>query len=100
MLLHVGRRIYPDGGAHRRIMAANGIGDAEIDDLTALPSKFAPGQVVALLEVSLDRTGRQGAVLELREIRGARRPARHRIFLPRYALASLAVAARCVGRSD
>ena len=51
MLLHVGQRTYPDGGAHRVLMRENGLSDQEIDDLTALPPKFKRGQAVALLDI-------------------------------------------------
>ncbi|KAH8057797.1 hypothetical protein JL722_6336 [Aureococcus anophagefferens] len=49
--LHVGRRTYPDGGAHRDIMARDGLSEADIDRLTTLPDGAARGTIVALVDV-------------------------------------------------
>lgn len=51
LLLHVGRRIYPDGGAHKELMRAHGASEAEIRELTSLPHGFGRGQIVAVLEL-------------------------------------------------
>jgi cold shock CspA family protein len=56
VLLHVGRRTYPDGGKHREILARSGCTSADIDRLTSLPSSsFTRGMVVALLELGETR---------------------------------------------
>ena len=49
--LHVGQRTYPDGGAHRDIMARDGLSEADIDRLTTLPDGAARGTIVALVDV-------------------------------------------------
>lgn len=53
MLLHVGRRTYPDGGKHLEIMKAAqpGICDDEIQKLKFLPKGFSKGNIVAILEI-------------------------------------------------
>ena len=51
VLLHVGRRTYPDGGIHREILARDGRDDSEIDRVTSLPSGFSRGQAVAVVRV-------------------------------------------------
>jgi len=53
MLLHVGRRTYPDGGKHLDIMKAaqSGISDDEIQKLKTLPKGFSKGNIVAILEI-------------------------------------------------
>ncbi len=53
MLLHVGRRTYPDGGKHLDIMKAAqpGISEEEIQNLKSLPQGFSKGNIVAILEV-------------------------------------------------
>lgn len=53
MLLHVGRRTYPDGGKHLDIMKAAqpGISDDEIQKLKTLPKGFSKGNIVAILEI-------------------------------------------------
>ena len=53
MLLHVGRRTYPDGGKHLDIMKAAqpGISDDEIQKLKTLPEGFSKGNIVAILEI-------------------------------------------------
>jgi magnesium-dependent phosphatase 1 len=53
MLLHVGRRTYPDGGKHLEIMKAAqpGITDDEIQKLKFLPKGFSKGNIVAILEI-------------------------------------------------
>ena len=51
VLLHVGRRTYPDGGIHREILARDGREDAEIDRVTSLPAGFSRGQAVAVVRV-------------------------------------------------
>lgn len=50
-LLHVGKRIYPDGNKHLEIMRSGGLDDEEIARLKALPNSFGPGMVVAILEI-------------------------------------------------
>ena len=47
VLLHVGRRTYPDGGKHVDILRANHVTDAEREKLTSLPSGFSRGQAQA-----------------------------------------------------
>eukprot|EP00962_Isochrysis_galbana_P006650 scaffold1781_cov51-Isochrysis_galbana.AAC.1 len=44
VLLHVGRRLYPDGGQHREIMRRCGAAEAEVERLTKLPPPFRRGQ--------------------------------------------------------
>lgn len=51
MLLHVGRRTYPDGGKHLDIMRRAGVSEEEILRLTSLPDGFSRGQAVAIVEV-------------------------------------------------
>ena len=51
VLLHVGRRTYPDGGIHREILARDGRDDSEIDRVTSLPPGFSRGQAVAVVRV-------------------------------------------------
>jgi magnesium-dependent phosphatase 1 len=51
MLLHVGKRTYPDGGKHLEIMAESGLSDEEIEKLKSLPSGFSRGSIVAILEL-------------------------------------------------
>jgi hypothetical protein len=51
VLLHVGRRTYPDGGVHRKILARAGRDEAEIDRITSLPAGFTRGQAVAVVRV-------------------------------------------------
>jgi len=53
MLLHVGRRTYPDGGKHLDIMKAAqpGISDEEIQKLKSLPEGFSKGNIIAILEL-------------------------------------------------
>ena len=51
VLLHVGRRTYPDGGMHREILARDGRDDSEIDRVTSLPAGFSRGQAVAVVRV-------------------------------------------------
>ena len=51
VLLHVGRRTYPDGGKHREILARAGRDEAEIDRITSLPAGFTRGQAVAVVRV-------------------------------------------------
>ena len=55
VLLHVGRRTYPDGGKHLDIMRRAGVDEEAIGRLTRLPRGFDRGQIVAILEVSLVR---------------------------------------------
>ena len=50
VLLHVGRRTYPDGGIHREILGRS-LDEAEIDRVTSLPSGFSRGQAVAVVRV-------------------------------------------------
>lgn len=51
MLLHVGRRTYPDGGKHVEIMKEDGLSQADIDRLKSLPPNFSRGNIVAILEI-------------------------------------------------
>ena len=51
VLLHVGRRTYPDGGIHREILARDGRDESEIDRVTSLPAGFSRGQAVAVVRV-------------------------------------------------
>ena len=51
VLLHVGRRTYPDGGIHREILARDGRDDSEIDRVTSLPPGFSRGQAVAVVRI-------------------------------------------------
>ena len=51
VLLHVGRRTYPDGGIHREILARDGRDESEIDRVTSLPPGFSRGQAVAVVRV-------------------------------------------------
>ena len=51
MLLHVGRRTYPDGNRHVDIMKSGGLTNAEIDQLKALPPGFDRGMIVAICEL-------------------------------------------------
>ena len=64
--LHVGRRTYPDGGAHRDIMARDGLSEADIDRLTTLPDGAARGTIVALVDVGetvlVDDVGERSAI--------------------------------------
>lgn len=55
VLLHVGRRTYPDGGKHRAILRRSGLTDADIDDAVALPRGFDRGAAVAVLELGATR---------------------------------------------
>mmetsp|Transcript_9415 Transcript_9415/g.14469 ORF Transcript_9415/g.14469 Transcript_9415/m.14469 type:complete len:408 (+) Transcript_9415:248-1471(+) len=58
MLLHVGRRTYPDGDRHLDVMRSGGLSDDEIAELKSLPSGFSRGMAVAILEIgrTLDTT--------------------------------------------
>lgn len=51
MLLHVGRRTYPDGDRHLEVMRSGGLSDEEISDLKALPNGFGRGMAVAIVEI-------------------------------------------------
>ncbi len=51
MLLHVGRRVYPDGNRHIQIMKDGGLDDESIRRMKTLPSGFGNGQIVAILEL-------------------------------------------------
>ena len=51
VLVHVGHRIYPDGGEHVRILEEAGFSSQEISRVTSLPSGFSKGQVVAIMEL-------------------------------------------------
>mmetsp|Transcript_12610 Transcript_12610/g.26073 ORF Transcript_12610/g.26073 Transcript_12610/m.26073 type:complete len:569 (-) Transcript_12610:544-2250(-) len=50
-LLHVGRRIYPDGDRHIDVMKSGGLSDAAINKLKSLPQGYGRGQAVAILEI-------------------------------------------------
>mmetsp|Transcript_37684 Transcript_37684/g.78191 ORF Transcript_37684/g.78191 Transcript_37684/m.78191 type:complete len:164 (-) Transcript_37684:89-580(-) len=51
MLLHVGRRTYPDGDRHLEIMKDAGLSDKEIQQLKSLPPSFGKGMLVAIMEI-------------------------------------------------
>lgn len=51
MLLHVGRRTYPDGDKHIEVMKSGGLSDSEIEALKKLPPGFGRGNVVAIVEL-------------------------------------------------
>lgn len=51
MLLHVGRRNYPDGNRHIQVMKSGGLSDDEIQQLKSLPQGFGKGQAVAIIEI-------------------------------------------------
>ena len=51
MLLHVGKRIYPDGNKHIDVMKSGGLNDKEIEDLKSLPQGFGKGMAVAVCEI-------------------------------------------------
>lgn len=51
MLLHVGRRNYPDEGKHIDVMKSEGMDDAEIAKLKSLPQGYGRGNVVAIVEL-------------------------------------------------
>jgi len=53
VLLHVGRRTYPDSGKHLGILKASHpeLTDGELRTLTSLPEGFAKGHIVAILEL-------------------------------------------------
>lgn len=51
MLLHVGRRTYPDGDKHLQVMKSGGLDDAEIERLKSLPPGFDRGMLVAICEL-------------------------------------------------
>mmetsp|Transcript_49029 Transcript_49029/g.147670 ORF Transcript_49029/g.147670 Transcript_49029/m.147670 type:complete len:462 (-) Transcript_49029:343-1728(-) len=51
MLLHVGRRTYPDGDRHIDVMQSGGLSDAEISKLKSLPKGFGRGMAVAIVEL-------------------------------------------------
>jgi magnesium-dependent phosphatase 1 len=52
MLLHVGRRTYPDQGKHYDIMKnGSGLSDEEIEKLKSLPPGFSRGSIVAIVEL-------------------------------------------------
>jgi magnesium-dependent phosphatase 1 len=52
MLLHVGRRNYPDGNKHIDVMKSGGLSDDEIEKLKSLPAQgFGKGMAVAIVEL-------------------------------------------------
>lgn len=51
MLLHCGRRVYPDGGEHRRVLAEAGMDAQQVAQATSLPPAFAPGQLIAIVQL-------------------------------------------------
>jgi HAD-superfamily phosphatase, subfamily IIIC len=51
MLLHVGRRNYPDGNRHVDVMKSGGLDDQEILKMKSLPDGYAKGMLVAILEI-------------------------------------------------
>lgn len=51
MLLHVGRRTYPDGDKHIDVMKSGGLSDEEIEDLKKLPPGYGRGSAVAIVEL-------------------------------------------------
>lgn len=53
-LLHVGRRIYPDGDRHIDVMKSdleNPLSDEEISKLKSLPKGYTSGMAVAIVEI-------------------------------------------------
>jgi cold shock CspA family protein len=56
LLLHVGRRNYPDGDKHLEVMKSGGLDDAEIEELKCLPRKGGYGKGSAVAIVELGRT--------------------------------------------
>ena len=51
MLLHIGRRNYPDGNRHIDVMKNGGLEDEEIEELKSLPRGFEKGMAVAIVEI-------------------------------------------------
>ena len=51
MLLHVGRRTYPDGDKHLEVMKSGGVSNEEIEQLKSLPAGFQRGMLVAVCEL-------------------------------------------------
>ena len=51
LLLHVGRRTYPDEGKHVEVMKSGGLDDSEIQELKSLPNGFGKGSIVAVMEI-------------------------------------------------
>ena len=51
MLLHVGKRTYPDGDRHLDVMRSGGLTDDEISNLKSLPEGFGRGMAVAVVEL-------------------------------------------------
>ena len=51
LLLHIGRRNYPDGGKHIEVMKSDGLNDDEIAALKTLPQGYGRGNVVAIVEI-------------------------------------------------
>eukprot|EP00980_Cylindrotheca_fusiformis_P007395 scaffold1525_cov142-Cylindrotheca_fusiformis.AAC.195 len=51
MLLHVGRRIYPDGDKHIEVMKSSGLSEEEIEKLKKLPQGFGRGNAIAIVEL-------------------------------------------------
>ena len=52
MLLHVGKRIYPDGDRHVEVMRSGGrLSMSEILQLKALPPGYGPGMAIAIVEL-------------------------------------------------
>ena len=49
MLLHVGRRTYPDGNKHMEILRDDGLSEEEIRKLKSLPAGFGKGMLVAIM---------------------------------------------------
>lgn len=51
MILHVGRRTYPDNGVHLDILKERGLSADEIQRVTNLPAGFERGECVAILTI-------------------------------------------------
>jgi len=51
MLLHVGKRVYPDGDRHVDVMRSGGLSMNDIAKLKALPPGYGTGMVVAIVEL-------------------------------------------------
>jgi cold shock CspA family protein len=51
MLLHVGRRIYPDGDKHIEVMKSGGLNEEEIEELKSLPYGYGSGNAVVIVEL-------------------------------------------------
>jgi magnesium-dependent phosphatase 1 len=55
MILHVGRRTYPDNGMHLDILRERGLSNEEIQRVTNLPMGYERGECVAILTIGQTR---------------------------------------------